>query len=46
MRLRKNYPVVVNSKDEVVWIPGIKKSKIDIAINGGYDIIIKYEKER
>ena len=46
MRERNNYPVVVNSKDEVIWIPGIKKSKIDMAIGTGYDIIIKYVKER
>ena len=42
---RKNLIVLVNSNDEIVWIPGIKKSNFDIPINGDYDIIIKYVKE-
>ena len=43
---RKKLPVVVNSSDEIVWIPGIKKSNFDIPINGDYDIILKYVKEK
>jgi tRNA(Ile)-lysidine synthase len=43
---RKKLPVVVNSNDEIVWIPGIKKSNFDIPINGDYDIILKYVKEK
>lgn len=43
---RKKLPVVVNSSGEIVWIPGIKKSNFDIPINGDYDIILKYVKEK
>lgn len=43
---RKKLPVVVKSNDEIVWIPGIKKSNFDIPINGDYDIILKYVKEK
>ena len=43
--IRKKLPVLVNSNNEIVWIPGIKKSNFDIPINGEYDIIIKYVKE-
>ena len=43
--IRKKLPVLVNSSNEIVWIPGIKKSNFDIPINGEYDIIIKYVKE-
>ena len=35
-------PVVTDSNNIVVWIPGIKKSKFDKEINEKYDIIIKY----
>jgi tRNA(Ile)-lysidine synthase len=45
-KLRNSYPVVLNSKNEIVWIPGLKKSDFDMAIDGNYDIIIKYEKEK
>lgn len=43
---RDIYPIVVDSDDNILFIPGLKKSKFDIPINGEYDIIIKYEKER
>lgn len=43
--IRKNLLVLVNSNDEIVWIPGIKKSNFDIPINSDYDIIVKYVKE-
>lgn len=43
--IRKNLVVLVNSNDEIVWIPGIKKSNFDIPINSDYDIIVKYVKE-
>jgi len=45
-KLRNSYPVVLNSKNEIVWIPGLKKSDFDMAIDSNYDIIIKYEKEK
>lgn len=43
--VRDNYPLVVDSKSNVIWIPGIKKSKYDKSKHGKYDIIIKYYKE-
>ncbi|MBR4830959.1 MAG: tRNA lysidine(34) synthetase TilS [Bacilli bacterium] len=42
---RNIYPILVDSEDKVLWIPGIKKSKYDRIKTGNYDIIIKYEKE-
>ena len=42
--VRNKYPIVVDSNDTVVFIPGMKKSNLDIPINGDYDIIVKYEK--
>ena len=40
---RDIWPVVTDSKDNVVWLPGLKKSKFDKKKNEFYDIIIKYE---
>ena len=45
LNTRKIQPILENSKGEIVWIPGIKKSNFDIPINGDYDIIVKYVKE-
>ena len=39
---RKNYPVVTDSNDSILWLPGLKKSKYDKSKNGKYDIILKY----
>ena len=39
---RDIWPVVVDSKGVIVWIPGLKKSKFDKKINDNYDIILKY----
>ena len=36
--LRKTYPILTDSNNNILWIPGIKKSKF-------YDIIIKYTKK-
>lgn len=36
------WPIVVDSKGNVIWIPGLKKSKFDKEKNEKYDIIIKY----
>ncbi len=44
-RNRKAYPVVVDSSGEVIWLPGVKKSKYDRSKQGKYDIILKYLKE-
>ena len=39
---RNNYPVVVDSNDTVLWLPGLKKSKYDSLKRGNYDIILWY----
>lgn len=39
---RNSWPIVVDSKENIVWIPGLKKSKFDKEKNEKYDIIIKY----
>ena len=41
---RKITPLVVDHDGNILWIPGIKKSKFDIEKNEVYDIILKYEK--
>ena len=42
MEERDSWPIVLDSSGNVVWIPGIKKSKFDKKINEEYDIILKY----
>lgn len=39
---RNNYPIVVDSNDNILWIPGIKKSKYDSLKTKKYDIILWY----
>lgn len=39
---RNIWPVVTDSNDIIVWIPGLKKSKFDKTKNEKYDIILKY----
>ena len=39
---RDIWPIVVDSRDTVVWIPGLKKSKFDIPKNKKCDIILRY----
>ena len=39
---REKQPIVVDSKGQIVWIPGLKKSKFDKANNELYDIILWY----
>lgn len=44
---RDSYPIVTDSDGNILWIPGIKKSKFDCYNKEFYDIIIKYiKKER
>ena len=44
---RNTYPIVVDSNDEIIWIPGIIKSKFDVENTSKYDIILKYtEREK
>ena len=39
---RDKWPIVVDSKDKIIWIPGVKKSKFTKLKNEKYDIILKY----
>ncbi|MCH5167105.1 MAG: tRNA lysidine(34) synthetase TilS [Erysipelotrichales bacterium] len=42
---RDSWPIVVDANNEIIWIPGLKKSQFDIPISEEYDIIIKYQKK-
>ena len=39
---RDKWPIVVDSKDKIIWIPGVKKSIFTKLNNEKYDIILKY----
>ena len=39
---RDSWPVVCDSNDEIIWLPGLKKSHFDSQKSGKYDIILKY----
>jgi len=39
---RGSYPVVLDSDGKVLWLPGLKKSKLCKTINEKYDIILLY----
>lgn len=43
--LRDGWPIVTDSENNILWIPGIKKSKFDCDNRAFYDIIIKYTKK-
>lgn len=43
---RDTLPIVTDDKNQVLWIPGVKKSKFDVESNGIYDIILSYEEEK
>lgn len=38
---RNNYPILVDSNDNILWIPNIKKSKFCLKKEENYDIIIR-----
>ncbi|HOO67765.1 MAG TPA: tRNA lysidine(34) synthetase TilS [Bacilli bacterium] len=42
---RNKWPIMVDTNDNIVWLPGLKKSKYNKEINEKYDIIIKYVNE-
>ncbi len=42
MKDREKWPVVVDSSDKIVWLPGLKKSAINKTKQEKCDIIIKY----
>ncbi len=39
---RKLWPVVLDAEENIVWLPGLKKSKLDKKITEEYDIILRY----
>lgn len=39
---RDVWPIVLDQEDNIVWLPGLKKSKFDIEKDGKYDIILRY----
>ncbi len=39
---RDNWPIVVDAKDNILWLPGLKKTNFDKAKTQKYDIIIEY----
>ena len=41
--LRNTYPIVTDDTGEIIWLPGIKKSHLDMKKEGKYDIILKYD---
>ncbi|MGN1270431.1 MAG: tRNA lysidine(34) synthetase TilS [Clostridia bacterium] len=43
IELRDKWPIVVDSKDNIIWIPGIKKSKFTKSKSENCDIILKYQ---
>lgn len=45
MSKRNSIPIVTDSKNNILWVPGVKKSKFDVESNGIYDIILLYEEE-
>jgi len=43
---RKVYPIVTDSDNRILWIPGIKKSEFDKEKNEKYDIILHSERKQ
>ena len=39
---RDTYPIVVDDNNEIIWLPGLKKSYFDSQNRQKYDIILKY----
>lgn len=42
MDKRNSWPVVTDNNNEIVWLPGLKKTKFDREKKQNYDIIIRY----
>lgn len=42
---RNSIPIVIDSNNTLIWIPGVKKSKFDKEFDEIYDIILECEKE-
>ncbi len=46
IKLRKTYPIVVDAKNTIIWLPKVKKSIFDKEISEKYDIILKCTEEK
>ncbi len=46
IKKRQTYPVVTDSKNNIIWLPGLKKSTFDKEFSEKYDIILKYTEEK
>ncbi|NLL02398.1 MAG: tRNA lysidine(34) synthetase TilS, partial [Mollicutes bacterium] len=44
-KVRDIYPIVTDAEDNILWLPGLKKSKFDKQKNESYDIILEYKKK-
>lgn len=42
---RDAWPVLIDSKDNIIWLPGLKKSKFDNDKSENYDIILRYKRK-
>ena len=43
---RNSYPIIVDDNDNIIWLPGLKKSKFAKSKNEKYDIILKCEEKK
>lgn len=43
---RELFPIVTDSENKIVWLPGLKKSKFDKTKTEKYDIIFRYDSGR
>ncbi len=41
-KYRNTFPILTDDENNILWLPGLKKSKFDNAKSQNYDIIIKY----
>jgi len=44
-KIKDQIPILIDSKEQVLWVLGLKKSKYDLEKNESYDIIYKYIKK-
>ena len=43
--LRESWPILIDSENNILWIPGLRKSKFDIKKDEKYDIILRYTRK-
>ena len=39
---RNTWPILTDDNDEIIWLPGLKKTKFDREKEQNYDIIVRY----